>query len=144
MWHRTETVEFDIRCGDVHETFDVLRLLLDAYVPSLASLFRFPGVRSVRLDDVTPESFEIFIGWLRFEHFAGVSNSLCPDIKPGQPSELTWPDDGSCSCYHSEEPLIWDNASNFSAYTEAAINMYIFANRYQIPRLRPDAIDRLV
>ncbi|KAH3917372.1 hypothetical protein HBH56_056080 [Parastagonospora nodorum] len=59
---RTATVEFDMLCNDIHETFDVLHLLLEAYVPSLASLFRFPGVRSVRLNDVTPESFEIFIG----------------------------------------------------------------------------------
>ena len=114
-----------MRCNDIHETFDVLRLLLEAYVPSLASLFRFPGVRPVRLNDVTPESFEIFIGSLRFEHFAGVSNSLCPGIKPEQPSDLIWPDDGSCAYYYGEEPLIWDKASNFSDYTEAAINMYL-------------------
>jgi hypothetical protein len=57
---------------------------------------------------------------------------------------LIWLDDDSCAYYHSEGPLIWDNASNFSDYIEAAINMYIFANRYEVPRLRQDAIDRLV
>ncbi|KAF2833954.1 hypothetical protein CC86DRAFT_415989 [Ophiobolus disseminans] len=47
--------------------------------------------------------------------------------------------------FDPDHPLMWNEGRDGTAeYAEAAVEMYIFASAYQIPRLRQDAMDRLV
>lgn len=45
--------------------------------------------------------------------------------------------------YEYGDCLIW-NGGSLLEYAEAAIDMFIFAEKYEIPQLRQDGIDRLV
>jgi hypothetical protein len=123
----------------------VLRVLL-ILVPSLASVFRFPGITSITLNDIPSKSFEVFVGWLRYEYldFARNLRKLSNHTMPTLNFELMTTDGRQ---YHDgdRDPIMWDpRAECLAEHAEVAIHLYIFANRYEILRLRLDAIDRLV
>jgi hypothetical protein len=143
---REETVEFNITFNKDQKTFPVLRLVLAVHVPSLAIFFRYPGVKSVTLTDVPVKSFDIFLGWLRFENIATRDDpgSPWPFGSPRTPDFGVMNDAGG-DYYDSGDPIMWPRpGDNFMEIGEAAIEMYTFAVKYEIPRLRRDAIDRLV
>jgi hypothetical protein len=72
---RQETVEFDHTYKIEQKTLKVLRHLLTAFVPSLGSMFKYRGVTSVKLNDVPPLVFNIFLGWLRNEYQSSYSTN---------------------------------------------------------------------
>jgi hypothetical protein len=115
-------------------------------VPSLASVFRFLGITSITLNDIPTKSFEVFLGWLRYEYLDRARNlrKLSNHTMPTLNFELMTTDG---RLYHDDDrdPIMWDpRAECLAEHAEVAIHLYIFANRYEIPHLRLDAIDRLV
>ncbi|KAF2833956.1 hypothetical protein CC86DRAFT_17384 [Ophiobolus disseminans] len=59
-----EIVEVEVCSGSEHETFKVLRQLLTFCAPNFAKLFAHHSVQAIKIDDVSPETFDVFLGWL--------------------------------------------------------------------------------
>jgi hypothetical protein len=145
LYRRDKTIDFNITFNNDQKTFKVLRVLLTTYAPSLTGLYRYPGIKSVTLTDVPVQSFEVFLGWLYYEYFNHKDGVPRPWDHKTRVVNLDLMNENGYIYYDSNDPLMW-NASDKHVveHAEAAIEMYIFAGTYEIPRLRLDAIDRLV
>jgi hypothetical protein len=145
--YREEIVEFEIFENEhFRKVFKVHRVLLKAYAPSLDSLFRYPGIKSIKLTDISVENFDVFIGWLRYNSAAcrHLPFTHWLHIRTLDPTVMG---DAGDDHFDQNDPLMWDwdnGGQPHLDYTDAAIEMYIFASAYEIPRLRQDAIDRVV
>jgi hypothetical protein len=121
-----------------------LRLLLTSNAPGFA-LFANPLVTGISLRNVSASSSEIFLGWLRMEYRRnkGTAHDPWKDM-PGHPRWIL-EGDGSTWYDGTLDPLRWKsiNAPLWDL-AEIAIDIHLFATLLDIPRLRQDAVDRLV
>jgi hypothetical protein len=127
------------------KTFTVLRLLLTTHAPAFAKAFAHPGISAIKINDVPPKTFDIFLGWLRMEYWHDTDTAL--DLWQDLDGHPDWIYDihGIDWWHVDNDPLMWDDfASPIAEYADVAIDMFVFAEAYDIPRLEQDALDRLV
>ena len=119
----------------------VVRRLLLKYASTLGKVFRHQGVASLKLCDVAFETFEIFLGWLEQEYERQYLSGIYSPI-------VVFPIYSKTDYQNpTDDPLIWEydrKSADTTKYVEPVINVFVFAEAYMIPRLRQDAIDRLV
>jgi hypothetical protein len=114
--------------------------VLETYAPNFAKLFNHPGVKAVKLDNVTASQIEGFLEWVckRYEE----DQSPC--------GVLDWEAEcGIDDCWSGNAFLSTDLAGlkgfEFDAVMVAfCVDMFIFAEAYDITILRLDSINRLV
>jgi hypothetical protein len=116
------------------------RLALKEGAPTLEGHFRFPDIKSITLNNVPIKVFDMFLGWLRCEMLE------CRQDPNDHWAEIDCQVDRAGDCYFDcDDPIMWDECSKpILGYAAAAIELFVFATVYGIPRLRQDALDRLV
>jgi hypothetical protein len=141
-------MQFTLFSENQPKTFKVLRRLLTTYVPSWSRFLPRAGADPITITDTSVKSFETFLGWLRFQYYYCKDDKSCPwNRKTGGPR---WDlmDDNGTEYFDVGDPIMWGKKPHdvdfLADHAEAAVEMCIFAIRYEIPRLRLDAIDRLV
>jgi hypothetical protein len=71
-----ETVPIEVTYNSKTETFTALRLLLTHNAPGFATIFKYPGIKSIKIHDVPPRTFDIFLAWLRTEYWRNAGTVL--------------------------------------------------------------------
>jgi hypothetical protein len=127
--------------------YKVYRFLLEVFAPKLAEVFQ-RGVRAIKLDNITPPAFEVFISWLKYSFHRHTDGSHPNEIAAKIPNDhliqSEYLNDG-CSDFsiNDDDPLSFGIAGESSCYGKVAIELFIFAAQFDIHRLRNDTIDRL-
>jgi hypothetical protein len=138
----------EVTNGNITETFTVLRLLLTTHAPAFAKAFAHPSIRAIKIDNVPPKTFDIFLGWLRMEFWRNTGEGEALDPWDDAENHPKWilDDEYSLEWNSSKnDPLMWNFVeSPIAEYAEVAIDMFVFAKAYDTPRLEQDALDRLV
>lgn len=108
----------------------VYRSLLKAYASNFALVFEHPGVRGAKLEGVEVETVLIFIAWMRKEYERSDPNSRAEQIEW---EKISTPRDWhTCSSLHPE--LTEYGGDHFAI--ETCVDMFFFAETYDIPALR--------
>jgi hypothetical protein len=66
--------------------YKVYRFLLEAFAPKLAEVFQH-GVRAIKLDNITPPAFEVFISWLKYSFHCHTDGSHPNEIAAKIPND---------------------------------------------------------
>jgi hypothetical protein len=89
---------------------------------TLTGRFKEAKEKTVKLEDTKPDIFEFFVHWLYYQRF--------PDSKKGDNSDLV---EAWTSGAHAE----------LGFHKKYMIDLFIFGDRYEVPRLRNDAISHI-
>jgi len=136
MWDDYEGV-----VSESHESaVKVYRSLLTAYAPNLARLFEHPGVRAIKLDAVKAETIRVFLLWLRSK-FEGASEKTRSQIhiRDWDYMEETYDYDT-----HHFLSADLEDCNHECSIGELCVDLFIFAETYNVPALRLDSLNRLV
>jgi hypothetical protein len=118
----------------------MFRSALEIYAPNLASLFKHPGVEAVKLNNFTADTIEAFVKRLR-------KQDEDAHLESGVHGETMKWDHMTESRHWDTHAFLSTDMSDCELDTEVAercIDMFIFAEAYDIPILRIDSINRLV
>ncbi|KAH7094760.1 hypothetical protein FB567DRAFT_586115 [Paraphoma chrysanthemicola] len=134
-----ESVEIDLMSSDTSKTYVVFQNLTVACGGGFGHLFKQPNVCSVKVRDLSAQTLEMFLAWLHHENLHHSPFTLYPRFRvhsgrvPLKYFNLRY------------EPLLWDE-KDLCVWElfDAVIPMFLFAETWDIPRLRQDAVDRLV
>jgi hypothetical protein len=114
----------------------------------LARLFEAPGVCAVKLDSVSIDIFETFLTWLDYHCRWKPPDFTFIDKQKHSYGRMNWDRiTHARSCFsraYFDDPMGFECAGYYGDVGETAIELFIFAETYDIPKLRHDAIDRLV
>jgi hypothetical protein len=136
-------MQFTLFSENQPKTFRVLRRLLTTYVPSWSRFLPRAGADPITITDTSVKSFETFLGWWRFQYYYCKDDKSCPWNR-----KTRWDlmDDNGSEYFDVDDPIMWgkkpQDVDFLADHAEAAVEMCIFAIRYEIPRLRLDAIER--
>ena len=131
-----DTLEMHFK--DTKGTTRIFRLFgahVRQYAPKFTSQFQSPYILVTQLRDIPEDTVDLFAGWLRACWFQEKASKEVP---------LWWALLGPTPKYDvTGDPINWEGSTVLDRVT-AAVNLYLFAKAYHIPRLRQDALDRLV
>ncbi|KAH7085118.1 hypothetical protein BKA63DRAFT_548333 [Paraphoma chrysanthemicola] len=139
--------EDDSKLATEHMTFSILLILLLLHVPGLAKIFANRNIQAIKLRDVLIKMFGVFIGWIRMEDFR--HEETCNDPWTAAGGHCV-DDTNVSSCWVGL--VRWAKATLFEGLRRISLlwqtsrlpYMFLFAQTFDIPRLRQDATDRII
>jgi hypothetical protein len=140
--NRNDTIEIHTNEEGESTTTKVFKTPAVHYAPKFATVLQLPGLKSIELTNVSRLTLRIFNGWLRSSWLLDVSKNKLPAyLQAKEPNWVLLNEDLLGESLLRPRPL---RVSGTEEVLSQLVDTFIFAETYDIPYLRQDAVDRLV